>query len=104
MREILLWGGEIRGKSENILQYIVTNILYWLLQQYQYIVLVATCIAIYCIGGNEYCNIFIVRIRNHQYNNNTIVRIPVSKCYTPQSVALGRCLSQTNRVHKREIS
>jgi hypothetical protein len=72
----------------NILQYIVTDILYWLLQQYQYIVLVVTCIAIYCIGGNEYCNIFIVRIRNHRYNNNTIVRIPVSKCYTPQSVAL----------------
>ena len=76
MREILLWGGEIRGKSDNILQYIVTNILYWLLQQYQYIVLVATCIAIYCIRGKLYCNIFIVRIRNHQYNNNTIVRIP----------------------------
>jgi hypothetical protein len=78
MREILLWGGEIRGKSDNILQYIVTNILYWLLQQYQYVVLVATCIAIYCIGGNVYCNIFIVLIRNHQYNNNTIVRIPAT--------------------------
>jgi hypothetical protein len=70
MREILLWGGEVRGKSDNI--------LYWLLQQYQYIVLVATCIAIYCIGGNVYCNIFIVRIQNHQYNNNTIVRIPAT--------------------------
>ena len=63
-----------------LLQYIVTNILYWgrLTIQYivlvglkiqyivlaglaiQYIVLLATDIAIYCIGGKKYCNTFTI--------------------------------------------
>jgi hypothetical protein len=34
----------------NILQYIVNNILYWLVRQYKYIVLVCLTISIYCIA------------------------------------------------------
>ena len=42
---------------KNILQYIFTNTLYRWWRILQYIVLVVENIAIYCIGGGEYCNI-----------------------------------------------
>jgi hypothetical protein len=88
----------MRGKSDIgqciAIYCIVTNILYWLFQQYQYIVLVATCIAIYCIHGNVYCNIFIVRLRNHQYNNDTIVRIPAME-YMYIKTPLRQCTRHT---------
>ena len=53
----------------NAIQY---NIIYF----YQYIVLVVQNIAIYCIGGAEYCNILYWCLRKVQYNNNSIVPSP----------------------------
>ena len=41
----------------NTIKYIFTNILYWCWRILEYIVLVLENIAIYCIGGGEYCNI-----------------------------------------------
>jgi hypothetical protein len=38
-----------------------------------------TDIAVYCIGGDKYCNVFIVEISNHQHNKNTFVWIRVVK-------------------------
>ena len=54
----------------NTIQYNIINF-------YQYIVLVAENIAIYCIGGREYCNILYWCLRIVQYNNNSIVPSPV---------------------------
>jgi hypothetical protein len=67
MREILLWGGEIRGKSDNILQYILLpiycigyfnniNILHRWQRVLQYIVLVVSYSAIYLLFEFETTN------------------------------------------------